>query len=159
VLPRRLVEPLAEAKRLADHHTETLGQLAQAELIAGHAYDRHIRACRLRYRHRRDLLLARIGDRAAIRGVAAGLHVLVSLPEDGPGEAEVTDLATQEGLTLGWLAGHWHQPGDHPQGILVGFGTPSESAYPGALDALARVLLAVNVSGKSRHAIGMSAEI
>ncbi|HEV2452511.1 MAG TPA: PLP-dependent aminotransferase family protein [Streptosporangiaceae bacterium] len=140
VLPRRLVEPVAEAKRLADHHTETLGQLALAELIAVHAYDRHIRACRLRYRRRRDLLLARLPG-PAVRGVAAGLHALVSVPS----EAEVMDLAAREGLAIGGLGAHWHQPGDHPQGVLVGFGTPSESAYPSALDALVRVLRAAGV--------------
>jgi GntR family transcriptional regulator / MocR family aminotransferase len=146
VLPSRLVEPVAEAKRLADHHTEALGQLALAELIAAHAYDRHIRACRLRYRRRRDLLLARLTGPSAsrgapvVRGVAAGLHALISLPGDGPSEGEVLDLAAREGLAIEGLAEHWHQAGDHPQGVLVGFGTPTERAYPAALDALVRVL-------------------
>jgi GntR family transcriptional regulator/MocR family aminotransferase len=147
VLPRHLTGPLAEAKRHADHHTETLGQLTLAELISSHGYDRHVRACRLRYRRRRDLLLARVMSRPvrplpglAMRGVAAGLQALISLPDGGPAEAEVVSLAADEGLALHGLAEHWHQPGDHAHGILVGFGTPTEQAYPAAVDVLARVL-------------------
>ena len=49
-----------EAKRHADLHTETLGQLTLADLITTHAYDRHVRASRLRYRRRRDLLVDRL---------------------------------------------------------------------------------------------------
>ncbi|HEX5596087.1 MAG TPA: PLP-dependent aminotransferase family protein, partial [Micromonosporaceae bacterium] len=62
-LPERLVEPVSHAKRLTDLHTETLGQLALTEMITSHTYDRHIRACRLHYRRRRDLLIERLGRR------------------------------------------------------------------------------------------------
>ncbi|MDU0295261.1 PLP-dependent aminotransferase family protein, partial [Saccharothrix longispora] len=60
VLPPRWIDPVVDAKLHTDHHTGTLGQLALADLITTHAYDRHIRACRLRYRRRRDLLLERL---------------------------------------------------------------------------------------------------
>jgi GntR family transcriptional regulator / MocR family aminotransferase len=143
VLPEGLVEPVAQAKRYADVHTDTLGQLTLAELIRGHDYDRHVRACRLRYRRRRDLLVKRIEGRFAVTGIAAGLHATISLPVDGPDERAVLDHAARHDLLLGRLDGHWHGPGDHPQALIVGYGTPSESAYASALDALARVLRAV----------------
>ena len=60
VLPEHLVGPITEAKRHADHQTESLGQLTLAEFITSHDYDRHIRAARLRYRRRRDLLAERL---------------------------------------------------------------------------------------------------
>ena len=66
VLPPHLVDPVADAKLHSDHHTEAIGQLTLAELITSHAYDRHVRACRLRYRRRRDLL-ARPAGRAVRR--------------------------------------------------------------------------------------------
>ena len=68
------------------------------------------------------------------------MQTLVSLHPGGPGEQELLARAAQHGLVLDGLARHWHQPGDHPQGIVVGFGTPTQHAYPVALEALARVL-------------------
>jgi GntR family transcriptional regulator/MocR family aminotransferase len=148
VLPRRLVEPFADAKVHADHGTEALGQLALADLITGHAYDRHVRGVRLRYRHRRDLLVQRLDSRPAnpahgfaLHGIAAGLHALISLPGSGPDEAELLARAASRGIAVGSLGEHWHG-GDGPrmQGLIVGYGTPTERAYPAALDALAHLL-------------------
>ncbi|SFJ99630.1 transcriptional regulator, GntR family [Streptosporangium canum] len=141
-LPHRLVEPVVDAKLHLDHHTEAVGQLALADLITTHVYDRHIRACRLHYRRRRDLLLARLGSipGLAVHGIAAGLHAMVTLPAGGPGEQETLAHASARGVALGSLGGHWHRPGDHPQAIIVGYGTPREHVYPAALDTLADVL-------------------
>jgi len=144
VLPERLVEPVVEAKRHIDVHTEVIGQLTLAEMITSHAYDRHVRTARTRYRARRDLLLARLRG-APVGGIAAGLHALVSLPPGGPCEADVLAEAARRGLALGDLASHWHAPDDdHPQGVIVGYGTPGESSYPAALDVLARTLRSVS---------------
>jgi len=143
VLPDRWIEPVVEAKRLADAHTEVIGQLTLAEMINSHAYDRHVRSCRLRYRRRRDLLMRRLGPLSArfpVEGVAAGLHVTIMLPDGGPSERDVLRCAQERGLALDGLGGYWHRPGRHPQGVIVGYSTPSESAYPAALDALIRVL-------------------
>jgi GntR family transcriptional regulator / MocR family aminotransferase len=151
VLPRPLVAPIVEAKRHADHQSESLGQLALADLITSHVYDRHVRACRLRYRRRRDLLLTRLDALAKqsareafrVHGIAAGLHALITLPT-GVAEDDVLDRAAREELAIDGLAEHHHHPApQHPQGIIVGYGTPSERAYPAALDALVRVLAEV----------------
>ncbi|MFF5186588.1 PLP-dependent aminotransferase family protein [Streptomyces sp. NPDC000345] len=140
VLPPHLVDAVADAKLHSDHHTESIGQLALTELIDSHAYDRHVRACRLRYRRRRDLLLDRLGARRGVRGIAAGLHALVEVGD----EAEVLARAEAEGLAVGRLGEHWHGPGagggEHLQGLVVGYGTPRERVYPDALEVLAKVL-------------------
>ena len=150
VLPDRLVGPVAEAKLHADHQGEALGQITMAEFIAAHDYDRHIRAGRLRYRRRRDLLADRLKSRAgrplagfALGGIAAGLHALVRLEPAGMTEEEVVARAAGYDLEIEGLSGLWHEPGPRagrPQGIVVGFGSPSEAAYPAALDALVRTL-------------------
>jgi GntR family transcriptional regulator/MocR family aminotransferase len=143
VLPPHLVEPVAEAKLYSDYHTGAMGQLALADLITTHAYDRHVRACRLRYRRRRDLLLERLSpaDGFRVRGIAAGLHALVDLPADGPGEAAVLRRAASYRLALGALGEHFHSPAPGlPQALVIGYATPSEGAYPSALRALTRVL-------------------
>jgi GntR family transcriptional regulator / MocR family aminotransferase len=138
VLPPDLVDAVADAKLHSDHHTETLGQLALAELINGHAYDRHVRASRLRYRARRDRLVERLGARRRVRGIAAGLHALVEVED----EAAVLERAAAAGLAVGRLGEHWHTPGveGRPQGLVVGYGTPRVGAYPEALEVLGEVL-------------------
>lgn len=80
---------------------------------------------------------------AAVAGIAAGLHTLVRLPATGPGEEAVLAAAGGHGLAVGALGSYWHAPGDHQQGIVVGFGTPAEGSYPAALDVLGAVLRAV----------------
>ncbi|MFI9828431.1 PLP-dependent aminotransferase family protein [Streptomyces sp. NPDC051913] len=139
VLPPHLVDAVADAKLHSDHHTETIGQLALAELIDSHAYDRHVRACRLRYRRRRDQLLHRLGTGRVVRGIAAGLHALVEVAD----EKETLARAEAAGLAVGRLGDHWHSPDDadgRAQGLVVGYGTPRERAYPQALEVLGRVL-------------------
>jgi GntR family transcriptional regulator/MocR family aminotransferase len=141
VLPEQLVEPIAQAKRLTDLHTETIGQLALAELITSHTYDRHIRACRLQYRRRRDLLIERLGRSHRLHGIAAGLHALIQLPAIGPREEDIVERAATLGLAVGALRPHWHTPiRAETHGLIVGYATPSTASYPAALDTLARAL-------------------
>ncbi|MEV4493009.1 PLP-dependent aminotransferase family protein [Micromonospora coxensis] len=140
VLPARLVEPVVEAKRHLDVQTEVVGQLALADLITTHGYDRQVRTVRRRYRQRRDLLLERLGGWAAVGGVSAGLHATVALPPDGPGEAEVLAGASARGLALAGLDAHRHHPGGGPPGLVVGYATAPGHRYRAALDVLADVL-------------------
>ncbi|SCG33839.1 PLP-dependent aminotransferase family protein [Micromonospora halophytica] len=140
VLPARLVEPVVEAKRHLDVQTEVVGQLALADLITTHGYDRQVRTVRRRYRQRRDLLLERLGGWAAVGGVSAGLHATVALPPDGPAEVEVLAEASARGLALAGLDAHRHHPGDGPPGLVVGYATAPAHRYRAALDVLADVL-------------------
>ncbi|MCE6997508.1 PLP-dependent aminotransferase family protein [Saccharothrix sp. S26] len=145
VLPPRWVDPVVDAKLYADHHTEAIGQLALADLIATHAYDRHVRGRRLRYRRRRDrrrrdLLVRRLDALGLpVRGVSAGLHVLVEHHD----ETAVLARAAALGLAVSGLREHWHDPrAATRQGVVVGYATPAEHAYRAALDALTRALTA-----------------
>ncbi|WP_026411026.1 PLP-dependent aminotransferase family protein [Actinomadura oligospora] len=147
VLPSRLVGAVADAKLHTDHHTEHLGQLALADLITRHAYDRHIRASRQRYRRRRDQLRTRLqpylSHGLTIEGIAAGLHVLLTLPPGGPTEADVTAAATARELALGYLTERRLSPSTPEQAIIIGYGRPADHAYSAALDALTSTLDAV----------------
>ncbi|MGK3088669.1 PLP-dependent aminotransferase family protein [Streptomyces sp. WAC01490] len=142
VLPRGLVAEVLAAKGPSDWMSGTLDQLTLAEFIASGAYDRHVRSMRLRYRRRRDQLVAALAERAPgieVSGIAAGLHAVLELP---PGtERSVVQAAAFQGLRLEGLATYRH-PGA-PAGrdaLVIGYGSPSESAWAGALDALCRVL-------------------
>ena len=82
VLPESLVGEVSEAKGMSDWSSSALDQLTLAEFIESGAYDRHVRSMRLRYRHRRDQLVAALAERAPdvrISGIAAGLHAVLEL--------------------------------------------------------------------------------
>ncbi|HEU5334285.1 MAG TPA: PLP-dependent aminotransferase family protein [Actinocrinis sp.] len=142
VLPSHLVEPVVQAKYEADLYSETLGQLVFADLITTHAYDRHTRASRLRYRRRRELLLDRVAAVPALtaHGVPAGLHLLLTGPADWPPEEDLLAACARHGVGLrGYAELHCEPPGhasERPPGLVVGFGAPCEHGFLPALDAL-----------------------
>jgi GntR family transcriptional regulator/MocR family aminotransferase len=78
-----------------------------------------------------------------VKGVPAGLHVLVALPPDGPGEREIRAEAEARGLAVRGLAELYQDADEAVQGLLIGYAAPSERAYPAALEALAGTLRAV----------------
>ncbi|MEU7486849.1 PLP-dependent aminotransferase family protein [Streptomyces sp. NPDC042319] len=161
VLPERLVAPLLELKGTGEWQSGSLDQLTLAEFLSGGAYDRHVRTMRLRYRRRRDQLVAALAAHAPhvrVTGLAAGLHVVLRLP---PGTEPATlRAARRNGLALEGLAtftapppGPDAQPGpdDRPgpgeprsdaptDALVVGYGRPPDHAFSGALDALLRSL-------------------
>ncbi|MFE9676030.1 PLP-dependent aminotransferase family protein [Streptomyces sp. NPDC006259] len=142
VLPPGLVEEAAGAKGGIDT-CGALDQLTLAEFITSGAYDRHVRSARLRYRRRRDALVTALAEHAPdahVTGIAAGLHAVVGLP---PGtEQPVLQAAAWQGLALHGLSYFRHEatrtaPLD---ALVVGYGTPPDHAWTGALNALCRVL-------------------
>ncbi|MEU3447053.1 PLP-dependent aminotransferase family protein [Streptomyces thermolilacinus] len=142
VPPRHLMDEVLAAKGDIEWASGSLDQLTLAEFIASGAYDRHVRGVRLRYRRRRDQLVAALAERAPgirVTGIAAGLHAVLELP---PGsERAVLRAAALQGLALQGLDAFRHP--DTPPGrdaLVVGYATPTDSAWPGALEALCRVL-------------------
>ncbi|MFI5745559.1 PLP-dependent aminotransferase family protein [Streptomyces sp. NPDC051644] len=142
VLPENLVGEVAEAKGLSDWSSSALEQLTLAEFIESGAYDRHVRSMRLRYRHRRDQLVAVLAERAPdvrISGIAAGLHAVLELPEGS--EPSVMRAAAWQGLALEEISRFRHpEAAPGRDALVIGYGTPTDSAWTGALDALCRVL-------------------
>ncbi|GAA2937728.1 PLP-dependent aminotransferase family protein [Kitasatospora cinereorecta] len=141
VLPRGLVGEVEAAKGGIGWTSGVLEQLALAEFIASGAYDRHVRAMRLRYRRRRDQLVEALAERAPafrVSGIAAGLHAVLELPEGT--EQAVVQAAAWQGLALERLSRFRHPDADGREGLVIGYGSPSESGWAGALEALCRVL-------------------
>lgn len=93
----------------AQWYVGAISQLTMADFIAGGHYDRHIRRMRGRYRRRRNLLVQRLaGYNVGVRGLSAGLHLLLTLPEGT--ESDVLYRAGEAGWrSPGWLgcAIHW----------------------------------------------------
>jgi GntR family transcriptional regulator / MocR family aminotransferase len=141
-VPPALIEPLAAAKMLIERHTGVIDQLTLAELIVSGDYDRHIRRSRLRYRRRRDRLVAALSrgaPEARISGIAAGLHALVDLPP-GRAEEELIAAAAARGLAVAGLAGYRAGTQRHRPALVVGYARPPEHAFTAAVARLSAVL-------------------
>ncbi|MBY8883913.1 PLP-dependent aminotransferase family protein [Streptomyces sp. PTM05] len=141
-LPARLLEPVVAEKRLADHHSPVLDQLTLAELITSGAYDRHVRRMRLHYRRRRDRLVAALAEHVPhvrVSGIAAGLHAVVELPPGSPSEAELVARAARLDLALAGKSYYGTVDAAGPA-LVIGYGSPPEHAFTGALERLCAVL-------------------
>ncbi|MFG2541182.1 PLP-dependent aminotransferase family protein [Streptomyces sp. NPDC048594] len=141
VLPPALVEEVMDG--MAGRTPGVLDQLTLAEFLGSGDYDRHVRSARLRYRRRRDALVAALAERAPgvrVTGIAAGLHAVLELP---PGtERQTVRAAAWHGLAVHGLSMFRHPDADVPpmDALVVGYGTPPDHAWAGALDALCRAL-------------------
>ena len=158
-VPPRLTSAVTEAKVVADGYTGIFEQLTLAEFIDSGQYDRHIRRSRLRYRRRRDRLTERPGAaaprrpghrhrgrpararRAGRRPAGSGRGGAGQPGGQGradPPRARLVPAARRPGHGDGQPPG---SPDDQPPGALVvGYGTPPEHAFAGALDTLCDVL-------------------
>ncbi len=139
VAPPQLIEPLAEERTLADQATARIEQRAFAEFVGRGHLDRHLRRMRHTYRARRDLLVEALGSAvpsARVRGIAAGLHVVVELP-DGISEDEVQAEALRRRIAIDALGRYRVRPGGGAPTILLGYGQLPEASIPAATKALA----------------------
>jgi GntR family transcriptional regulator/MocR family aminotransferase len=143
ILPRELVEPVAEAKVLADRGSPILDQLTFADFLSRGEFDRHLRRMRPIYRSRRDALLAALSRHlpdVQPAGIAAGLHLVVWLPA-GLDEASVVEAAAREGVAVAGVSPFRLTPASHG-GLILGFSSLDERAIADGVARLARGIAA-----------------
>jgi GntR family transcriptional regulator/MocR family aminotransferase len=147
VAPSRMLPGLLETRRALGAGADALSQLALADFIARHRYDRHLRRLRAGYRRRREALDAAVAAftdaELRVSGLAAGLHCLLELPPGVTEEAVVRSAAARgvaiEGLA-DYAADDAGDAGDTRAAIVVGYGAPPERL---ANEALRELLAAV----------------
>jgi GntR family transcriptional regulator/MocR family aminotransferase len=125
-LPGEAVAAATIARGMLDGGGPRLAELALADLIADGAFDRHVRAVRARYREKRGILLGAIDAAlpdARVRGIAAGLHVLLELPA-GVDEATVVELAAAAGVRVQGLR-DFTRTHPRPPALVLGYGLPT----------------------------------
>lgn len=157
VLPPALRELFARAKRMSDRHTPELEQAALAELIESGAYERHLRRVRRRNAERRAVLLKalheHLGERVAIAGTDAGLHVVAwfdGLPQAR--EAELTERAAAISLGIYGVSGFYDRPGDPARcaGLVLGYAALDEPQIEAGVERLAAVLKGLGLEAALR---------
>ncbi|HEY4280800.1 MAG TPA: PLP-dependent aminotransferase family protein [Conexibacter sp.] len=135
VLPQRLVEPVRAVQELRGAAPALHDQLALTDLIARGELDRHLRRQRRRYARRRDALLTAVArelPEVTVRGIAAGLHVVLEL-DPATDEAAAVAGARARGIALEGLR-------HGPPALVVGYANLSEDAAGPAVAALAEAV-------------------
>ncbi len=136
----RAANPVAAAPPVLD-------QLALATFIDRGWYDAHLRAARRRFRARRDLLVRTLGAQlpeARVAGTAAGLHILLHLP-DGTDTPGAVRTAAAAGLRVADLDDYRVQDAAD-RALVLGYGNISDTEIPEAV-ALLREALAARTPG------------
>lgn len=143
VLPPRLASAAARAQQLRHRGVAMFEQLAVAELMRQGHFARHLRRMAVRYKARRNALVAalehRFGDRIALTHRAGGLHVLARFPglDD---DVALARRALAVGLGPAPLSGQYLTPGED-QGLLMSFtNVPEERAD----EVVARLVRAID---------------
>jgi GntR family transcriptional regulator / MocR family aminotransferase len=152
VVPEQLLDAVADKKDLADCGTARIEQHAFADFLTRGELDRHLRRMRAQYRRRRDLLVEALADalpEATVRGIAAGLHATVQLP-DGYDEQAILDQARRRRIGLTTMRDFWVQPGAGPPTLLLGYGRIPQHAIPAAVGELAEAARAARTPATTR---------
>ncbi len=131
-LPAALAEKLVARQRRRGSMPALLHQLALADLIERGELDRHLRRQRRRYSRRREALLdalARKLPQAPVSGAAAGLYVVVGLPE-GVSEQTALLAARSRGIAL-------EVTGGSSPALVIGYANLPDALVDHAVEALA----------------------
>jgi GntR family transcriptional regulator / MocR family aminotransferase len=132
VVPGELLDRVLSGRAHGDWPS-ALDQLTLAELIDSGGYDRHLRRMRIAYRRRRDRLVSEV---ETVRGIDAGLHALVEVDD----ERAVVARARHHDLIVEGLDSYRFGSEARGPAIVVGYGTPPEHAWEGALGRLRELL-------------------
>jgi GntR family transcriptional regulator/MocR family aminotransferase len=129
--------PALRAANLVAAAPPVLDQLALATFIDRGWYDAHLRAARRRFRARRDLLVRTLGTQmpeGRVAGTAAGLHILLHLP-DGTDTRAAVRAAAAAGLRVADLDDYRVKPSAE-NALVLGYGNISDTEIPPAVTLL-----------------------
>lgn len=143
VLPRSLLAPY---RMLFQDYFSTVSLLEQKTLAKfmeqGH-WERHVRRMRIIYMQKHDTLLQAVehhfGGKATVVGQGAGLHVVLQLPDDYTGEAEIIHRAERKGIRLFPFSDFYVTGKPDSTNLLLGFGGFTANELEKGISLLARL--------------------
>ncbi|MFI9387805.1 PLP-dependent aminotransferase family protein [Kutzneria sp. NPDC052558] len=143
ITPPVLRPSIVDAKHYNDMGGSPLPQAALTHMLRTGGYERHLRRTRTLYRRRRDALLAAVADRLPswqAVGVAAGLHVVLRLP-DGVDDAALQRALAASGVNAMALSGYVPSGRIAPYpGLVVGYASLGPDRLRSAVDVIASVV-------------------
>ncbi|MFD4642011.1 PLP-dependent aminotransferase family protein [Lentzea sp. NPDC058436] len=142
VVPERLRAEIVQRKQYNDMGTGTIPQAAFAHLLRTGGYDRHLRRTRALYRKRRDALLEAVAEHLPAWqsiGVAAGLHVVLRMP-DGTDDLALKSRLEERGVHVWALAQYTRTP--MWPGLVLGYAALTPDRLREAVREIADVAVA-----------------
>ena len=140
--PPDLAAAAAAERWPVDSGGSAIAERAYARLLATGDIDRHLRRTRREYRHRRDALVEQLAGRlpeCRVEGVAAGLHLVLRLP-DGTDEQAVVDALAERRVRIRGLSGYRLTPRPDEPALVIGYGRLAVPAIGPAVEALAAAI-------------------
>ncbi|MDO4323804.1 MAG: PLP-dependent aminotransferase family protein [Lachnospiraceae bacterium] len=124
VVPVHLISRISELKRLADHHSNSIYQLAAMRFIENGDLDRHIRRMKKEYKNRRDLLLQMLHTyfkkSVCIYGAGAGMHIVAEFDKVLFSNELMKNLLDADVYTVP-VEHHSFTKGTHQNQIILGY--------------------------------------
>jgi GntR family transcriptional regulator/MocR family aminotransferase len=124
VVPNELVLQIRKWKRLSDHHSNSIYQLALMRFIESGDLERHIHRMKRVYKKRRDNLLSLLqvyfGEKVKIYGFNAGMHIVAEF-EDIVFTEEIIQHLLKCGIYVVPVEKHSILKGNHSNQIILGY--------------------------------------
>lgn len=143
VAPMNLIPRIREEKRLADHHSNSIYQLALMRFIENGDLERHIRNMKKEYRNRHDnlleLLRAKFAERVKIYGGQAGMHVVAEFENITFTPERVRQLQ-ESGIYVVPVEKHSLVKEKHQNQIILGYAQLANEEMGKGLEILRREL-------------------
>lgn len=138
VIPAALYDDMARELFTNMLHVSGLDQLAFAKFLHRNDFDRHLRRMRQLYRSRRDLVVSVLRDllpNHSVRGLAAGLHVILEMPSH-TAAAAVRNEAAAAGIVVESVEHYAFPNYAGPAGLVIGYGGLPEPTLEAAIRRL-----------------------
>jgi len=143
VLPPALVPRFREWKRLGDHHSNSISQLALLRFIENGNLQRHVKRMKRIYKERRDTLLELLPqyftDRFEVYGASAGMHVVLEIKEHDF-TPDVIKKIGELGVYVVPVENHSIQKGNHLNQVILGYAQLSRQEMEAGLSIIKDVL-------------------
>ncbi|WP_306317865.1 MULTISPECIES: PLP-dependent aminotransferase family protein [unclassified Streptomyces] len=138
-IPPKIFPLMERVRSRQDQGSDTLTQLAFADLMRGGLLDRHLRRVRSRYRSRSEALAAAVGrhlPQARMNGSAAGLHSYALLPPGTDEAALVRGALRRSVLVRGSQQFRFGSASAGRPALLLGYGSLPLSGITEAVAAI-----------------------
>ena len=131
-------EAVRRTRTALDSPVSGIQQQALAHYIDSGALARHTARTRREYAHRRNLVLAKLGQLPGVSlgALDGGLHATVRFEQPA---APVIAAAAREGIAVASLA-DYAAAGEPANGLVIGYGAPTDLALSEALGRIAELI-------------------
>lgn len=143
VLPRSLLAGFQVLYRDYFSTVSLMEQKTMAKFMEEGCWERHVRRMRITYQKKHDAMLKAIelyfGNRAVVVGQGAGLHVVLQLHDENPGENDIIRYAAQHGINLFPFSATCATGAPAATSLLLGFGGMTTAEIDQGIKILSRI--------------------